>query len=277
MRVWYQDQWKYQGEDFTDLIESALSGGSWEVGSSCEYSSGGIVVDEEGRSDLPGLFAAGEAATGCFGAHRTYRALVEMLTTGASAGREAARSMERGARPEPDEESLSKCLDRLVSPLSRKQGFDIREVRGGLEKAADLGFGPLRDGTRLSGCLERVEDIQKNALPVVSVKTEGRAYNPEWLEALSVENLALCLEAGCRAALFRKESRGTHIRLDYPNVDHKQFLSRTTFRMADDRLVQGKISHDLSDIDDPAGDGMDVVGYARECGRKMGILGDDDN
>lgn len=275
MRVWYRDQWTYQGEDFTDLIETALSGGSWEVGSSCEYSNGGIVVDEDGRTDLPGLFAAGEAAAGCFGAYRTYRALLEMLTTGASAGREAARSLERGARITPDGGSLSRCLDRLTSPLERKTGEDIREIKDRLEGAADGGFGPLRDGAGLSDCVNRIDDIRKSGLSAVSVKTEGRAYNPEWLEVLSTENLALCLEAGARAALFREESRGTHIRLDRPNVDHSRFLSRITFRMEDDRLVQGSIPLDMSDSDAPVGDGMDVVEYAVECGKKMGLLGDD--
>ena len=274
MRVWYRDQWRYQGEDFTDLIETAISGGSWEVGSSCEYSIGGVVVDEDGRTDLPGLFAAGEAATGCFGAHRTYRALVEMLTTGASAGREAARSIQRGARIAPDGESLSRCLDRLVSPLERKKGEDVREIRDRLEEAADAGFGPLRDEAGLSGCVDRIADIRRQGIPSVSVKTEGRPYNPEWLEVLSVENLVLCLEAGSRAALFRRESRGTHIRLDYPNVDHDRFLSRITFRMEDDRLVQGSISPDLSGFNPPGGDGMDVVGYAVECGKRMGTLDD---
>ncbi|MBN1881697.1 MAG: FAD-binding protein [Deltaproteobacteria bacterium] len=277
MRVWYRDRWTYQGEDCTDLIETALSCGSWEVGSSCEYSNGGVVVDEDGRTDLPGLFAAGEAAVGCFGAHRTHRALVEMLTTGASAGREAARGMERGARVEPDGESLSKCLDRLVSPLERERGEDVRAVRSSLEEAADRGFGPLRDGAGLAACTDRVADIRTQAVPAVSVKTKGRAYNPEWLEALSIENLALCLEAGSRAALFREESRGTHIRLDYPNVDHEQFLQRITFRMEGGQLLQGSISPDLSGVDPLIGDGMDVVGYAVECGRKMGLFDNDQN
>jgi succinate dehydrogenase / fumarate reductase flavoprotein subunit len=275
MRVWYRDQWTYQGENFTDLIETAISGGLWEVGSSCEYSNGGIVVDEDGRTDLSGLFAAGEAATGCFGAYRTYRALLEMLTTGASAGREAARSMERGARITPDGECLSRCLNRLVSPLERKTGEDIREIRGRLEGAADQGFGPLRDGAGLSDCIDRVAAIREAGIPAVSVKTKGRAYNPEWLEALSTENLVLCLEAGARAALSREESRGTHIRLDFPNVDHARFLSRTTFHMEGDRLVQGSMPLDISDSDAPVGDGMDVVGYAVECGKAMGLLDDD--
>ena len=275
MRIWYRDQWKYQGEDFSDLIETALSGGSWEVGSSCEYSIGGVVVDEDGRTDIPGLFAGGEAATGCFGAHRTYRALVEMLTTGGSAGREAARSMERGARVAPDKECLSRCLDRLVSPLERERGEDVRAVRDRIEEAADRGFGPLRNEEGISDCIHRTEDIRSNAVPAVSVKTTGRAYNPEWLEALSIENLALCLEAGARAALFRKESRGTHIRVDYPNVDHEQFLTRITFRTDGDQLVRGTMAPGLSGIDPPRAESMDVVGYAVECGRRMGILDDD--
>jgi hypothetical protein len=90
-----------------------------------------------------------------------------------------------------------------------------------------------------------------------------------------VENLALCLEAGSRAALFREESRGTHIRLDYPSVNHEKFLKRITFRMEDDRLVLGEISPDISGTGPLIGDGMDVVGYAVECGEKMGLFDDD--
>ena len=50
----------------------------------------------------------------------------------------------------------------------------------------------------------------------LKVGSPSRRYNYEWLTACAVRNTAVCTEAGIRAALLRKESRGCHIRQDYP-------------------------------------------------------------
>jgi succinate dehydrogenase / fumarate reductase flavoprotein subunit len=99
-----------------------------------------------------------------------------------------------------------------------------------IEKTSDEGFGYLRDEAGLSATLREIERIRGEDLPRMGVKSGSRRYNYEWIEALQVENLLTCTEAGVRAALMRKESRGFHIRSDYPEVDHDNFLVKIEAR-----------------------------------------------
>ena len=64
----------------------------------------------------------------------------------------------------------------------------------------------------------------RKELDTLALATPSRAYNLEWMQSIAVRNLALCAEIGIHAALERKESRGTHLRDDYPQVDNKNFL-----------------------------------------------------
>jgi len=75
LKLLHHNNWRFQGEDVSDLFRVARQGGRWEVGLSNQYALGGIVVDTEMSCGIPGLFAAGEVTSGLFGANRVASAL----------------------------------------------------------------------------------------------------------------------------------------------------------------------------------------------------------
>jgi len=174
-------------DEFPGVFAACLSGGvdprvePIPVAPACHYHMGGIVTDAEGRTSLPGLYAAGEcASTGVHGANRlASNSLLEAAVFGARAGRAAAREVDKGARPlraAPPPDLPAAALQRLRVAMSRDAGV-VRD---------EAGLGRL---TALIGEMEAAH---------------GRS------PALAAARLvAVC-------ALARRESRGAHFRADAP-------------------------------------------------------------
>jgi succinate dehydrogenase / fumarate reductase flavoprotein subunit len=77
--------------------------------------------------------------------------------------------------------------------------------------------GIFRNEADLKEGQTRLEALKKR---VAKTRVEGSVmFNPGWHLARDLENLMVCAEATCRAALLRKESRGAHSRTDYPKFD----------------------------------------------------------
>jgi succinate dehydrogenase / fumarate reductase flavoprotein subunit len=255
----------YQGEDISFFLEEVLKGNDWEVGLGHEYSNGGIVVDESGATALPGFYAAGEASSGCFGAYRGHRALVEMMVQGYSAGEHAAAYIGEADAPRVNEGEIETNVRRITDYVERDRPLRPVTVRNSLESTADRGFWFTRDEKGISRAIFEVERIKMDLLPAMSVKSKSRKYNLDWMEAMAVENLALCLEAGLRAALMRRESRGTHIRRDRPKVDHDNFLFRIFHHLKEGEIVQSTERPTTTMIEPPGGKVKSVMEYILDC------------
>ncbi len=147
------------------------------------YAMGGVTTDLEGRSTLPGLYAAGECAcTGGHGANRLARnSLLEGLVFGARAGRAMAAETAPGGAPE------------LAQPAAAPEpnAAELRRVQAVLSAAA----GVIREGGAMARGLAELE-----ALPGGGAAARTAA-------------------AVLRAALARRESRGAHFRSDFPAHD----------------------------------------------------------
>ncbi|MDR1686416.1 MAG: FAD-binding protein [Desulfovibrio sp.] len=223
----------YKGDDISRVMDNLRDGKGIETGLGFEYSCGGLLIDEHMRTTVPGIFAGGETGSGTFGAMRVGDGLVEMLVQGYKAGESAAafaRNIEPGT---PDKESTRCCVERAYAPLRRKTGISPVLVQARIEKACDAGFGFRRTEAGLLAALKELRRIRTEDMPHMAV-SGGPRYNIEWLTALQMENLMVCVEHGVLAALERKESRGNHIRDDYPQVDHDTWTVRQIFTpMAD--------------------------------------------
>lgn len=156
------------------------------------YAMGGVRTDLEGRSTIPGLYAAGEAA--CTGVHGANRLASNSLLEGVVFGARAGRAMQ-AARFD-----FSFQLSEL--PLAKCPAMPERALR-------DLTWnccGIVRTGEGLTAALKRLE------CDTVS----GACVSVADYEMRNMHTVARLI-AGC--ALARRESRGAHYRLDYPHKD----------------------------------------------------------
>jgi L-aspartate oxidase len=163
------------------------------------YSCGGVSTDVSGRTELPGLLAAGEVArTGMHGANRlASNSLLEGLVVGGRAGRTAVEHARCAGSPMAKSESVQRdSLDRAVLQQSMTRWASVVRDADGLRA--------------LAGVLEEA--------PVRPIRTRT-----------DFEDAALTATARAvaAAALARTESRGCHHRGDYPDTDPAQAVSRS--------------------------------------------------
>lgn len=202
-----------------------------------EYSMGGIVIDETMATRVPGLFAAGEAGSGVFGACRVADATTEMMVQGSRAGRSAAQYAQNTAEQAIDEQQANMIFDKIQAPIRRTDGISPIAVIQKVHRAADMGFGSIRSEEGLGAALAEIEHIRESDMPLLCAQCKSPNYNYERLCAIQAENMLTCTEAGIRAALMRRESRGFHLRSDYPQVDNNRWAVRILEEQGPDCMV----------------------------------------
>jgi succinate dehydrogenase / fumarate reductase flavoprotein subunit len=207
---------------FKQLADLDITKEPMEVGPTTHYMMGGIRVDGDSQmSNVPGLFAAGEAAAGLHGANRLGgNSLSDLVVFGRRAGRYAAdfaRSQSR-ASAAVDEDFLQAAARVALTPFDRgASGENPYQVQYDLQEAMQDLVGIVRTESEMQQALTKIAALQARAY---QVGVAGhRQYNNGWHTAIDLNNLMLVSEAITRAALLRKESRGAQFRDDFPNKD----------------------------------------------------------
>ena len=211
--------WRFQGDDFSELMERMRGGYAAEVGPAAEYFEGGVRINERCETSLPGLFAAGECTGGLFGANRVAAATTEMLVEGAIAGREAGRVAAKGKPADADQGQVEALAEVARSPFSREKGESVSEQRDRLREVAYRDVGVIREGSQLRGAVQALTDVV-GATERIMLSTERREQNREWCSALELRNMAEVTLLSAMAAETRTESRGVHMRQDCPDLDN---------------------------------------------------------
>lgn len=226
-----------------------------------EYSMGGIVIDKTMATRVPGLYAAGEAGSGVFGACRVADATTEMLVQGSRVGKSAAHYAAGAEAPCENKTGTEEILQKIASPLRGDGGIDPLQSLKKLRSAADAGFGPIRNEEGLSRTLAEIRRIREQELPNLRAASRSPVYNYGRMCALGEENLLICVEAGVRSALMRKESRGFHLRSDFPAVDNSRFAARILAERDDGEMKLSMRKPETHRIPIPAGSEPTVCDY----------------
>lgn len=209
---------------YSDIMAYILDGHALTVAPFAHYFEGGIRIDREMQTRLPGLFAAGECAGGLFGANRVSAATTEMLTEGKVAGASAARYAAGQTAAVTEKSALEEAELRLTAPFAGKGDESIIRLRDELRTAMQTAMHITRREETLAAAEDQIQQL-KERLAHVSIRSCDRTYNKQWMDYLQVQNGLLTASAMLRSARLRKESRGVHIREDYFFTDNGRFLN----------------------------------------------------
>jgi succinate dehydrogenase/fumarate reductase flavoprotein subunit len=225
LEKWQPNQFHYLRDMGFDLRDTLV-----EVAPHAHYSLGGVAIDEEARTTVPGLFAAGEAAGNLHGANRVSgNALAETQVFGALAGASAASWAKNR-----EFEAISECAGRmkraedLSKVWAREKKGEIRphRIREMLQGVMWESCGVERDAQGLERGRERLEEIEREFVPRMKIHEENPdgsfgAYPQGLQEALEVRMMIALGKLVLASAQFRKETRGHHMRVDYPLPDRE--------------------------------------------------------
>lgn len=215
-----------------------------EISPTAHFHMGGVIIDQDCQTSLPGLLVAGEDAGGVHGANRLGgNGVAESTVFGARAGDQAAIvSPERKLR-DPDPEQVAASVARTLAPLQRENGPDPFQITRDLKEAMWEGCGVVRDRdglmrarNRLDELADRTEKIQVPGPPQT---------NYAWQETLDLANQITVARTIVESALVREESRGAHYRADYPEQDDERWLRYVVASKKPD----GEMSIDLRPVE----------------------------
>ena len=210
---------------FKELADIDITEEPMEVGPTTHYVMGGVRVEADSQmTDVPGLFAAGECAAGLHGANRLGgNSLSDLLVFGKRAGEYAARFAQENSAGEIPRDHTARVARTALEPFDRGVDTDSAEnpfeIQQDLQKMMQDQVGIVRNEQDMQAAVEGIGRLRERAER--AAVGGNREYNPGWHTALDLRNLLTYSEAIARSALARKESRGAHTRLDYPDKDEK--------------------------------------------------------
>ena len=200
----------------------------WEVRPSAHYMMGGIRVDENCRSiggskglkndGILGLFAAGQAMGGLFGANRLgSTSLTEGAVFGQRAGKNAAHHARNISGMNPLNKKLFMEKAKKVNSLIGQQGhLHASRIKLSVQKKCWENLGPIRDEARLNKTKLFISKTRKK-LKNVKISNSTK-WNQGLIEYFELENMIDTAELMAIAALERNGSLGGHVRADCPNI-----------------------------------------------------------
>jgi len=195
------------------------------------YSMGGIPTNADGETDLPGLFAAGECA--CVSVHGANRlggnSLLETLVFGERAGRKAAEQVAKGKKILAETifhehlRAFQPALEEIFERKAEEPSFLIRDEMKALMTSR---VGIFRENPGLLTAREKILELKKRFLKT-GLKQKSLAFSSEFVHYWELEGMLHLSETIVEGALARKESRGSHFRVDYPKRDDDHWLCHT--------------------------------------------------
>jgi succinate dehydrogenase / fumarate reductase flavoprotein subunit len=214
---------------FKELAAVDITKQPMEVGPTAHYVMGGVKVDPYTQeTSVPGLYAAGEVATGLHGANRLGgNSLSDLIVFGKIAGVQAAEAAKEVSYfAGIDQSEVDDVVAETLAPLSRKDGENPAKVVSDLREMMQNKAGIIRTRKLLLEALADLDELSGRAS--ITSPGGGRTYNPGWHQALELSAMIDVSRMCALAALRREESRGAHTRGDFPETDHSHWSKVTS-------------------------------------------------
>ncbi len=225
----------YINEVSMDFIGIDLAEAPVPIRPGMHYQMGGIKTDVDGATVIPGLYAAGEAA--CVSVHGGNRlganSLLDTIVFGRRSG--AAAALFAKERPEVriSESRLSLDEDHIKEILSRPDNNDTpAKIRLDMGVTMNEHAAVFRTTEGLQVAQEKIA-LLKERYKSVPVQDKGSIFNTNLIFALELGFMLDCAETIVIGAKERKESRGAHTMLDYPDRDDENWLKHIRITSTD--------------------------------------------
>jgi succinate dehydrogenase / fumarate reductase flavoprotein subunit len=194
------------------------------------YSMGGIASNKNCETAILGFYACGECS--CISVHGGNRlggnSLLETIVFGKIAGENAQLYADSNVFLE--KEIIGKAVveesSRISGLLERKVGEEFFNIRDELKNILDEKVGIFRNELDLEIALDKIREL-KNRYRNTYVRNKGSVFNQELVNVIELEGMLDVAETICLGAKARKESRGSHFRIDYPQRDDECWLKHT--------------------------------------------------
>jgi fumarate reductase flavoprotein subunit len=225
-------------KEFKGMVERCadcgfdLAGDLVEVVPTAHYFMGGLMCRVDTSTELPGLFVAGEDASGMHGANRLGgNGVANSTVFGGIAGETMPGWIAANAQlREPDEDLIKSEMERAQHPF-RHNGGDLNRLREHLLDTMWDDVGVIRDAAGLKRGLAKLDAIEGELL-ATGVADGDRAFNLTWHDWLNLRSLVEVSKVIALAALRRENSRGAHFREDFPDEGD---LAGSTYTVARQR------------------------------------------
>ncbi len=204
---------------FIDLVMLDITTTPMEVAPTAHYSMGGVRVDGETHAtDVAGLYAVGECAAGVHGANRLGgNSLAECLVFGRIVGVEAARASTQLDTQVRDRAAIDEAREEIETVLSRRGDELVRPLQRALRDLMSEHCGVVRTEQGLHHGLRALHDVRERT-GTLQVRPDIAGYS-DLAHAFDLRGSLLAARATLECALARRETRGAHNRLDYPEQD----------------------------------------------------------
>lgn len=197
-----------------------------------QYAMGGVEIDENARTNLAGLYAAGEICGGVHGANRLGgNSLTECLVFGTIAGKNAARGAQKYSRPTPSQRKISIERERLNNIMSATGDEIIAKILLSLKKTTWHKAGIIRNKENLQEALLQIRSLRSRAKKISLSDKQNLS------QAFTAKNMLITAEIICKAALKRTESRGAHYRTDHAKEGDEKWLRHIKTNKTGNRLT----------------------------------------
>ncbi|MHA1768652.1 MAG: FAD-binding protein [Candidatus Thorarchaeota archaeon] len=186
-----------------------------EVSPTAHHFMGGIKIDVDASTTIPGLYAAGECTGGVHGGNRLGgNALADTQVFGAISGESAAEYAKNHAHLGVNHDEVLDEFQRLEAMLSRKEGISPADARDELTELMWSKVQIFRKEEDLQEAVNELRRIEKEVVPNIKVDVPLKRFNPGWHQAIEFVHMVTTARMVAEAALMRKGSRGAHYRVD---------------------------------------------------------------